>query len=159
MGCLVSDRIEEYRMDWAAPPSRDRKSKGIRFGPSTARLGLVLLNILVAALIAFSYRLYYQRQVMKKRIDDHFRQGETYVEMAVVARLLRQYYLIHQDFPPDPVGYVSLDLKKNKPYPRGCDFWGSPYLVERSRKEFYIRSAGPNRVYADRDDLLFSSRY
>lgn len=79
---------------------------------------------------------------------------KTELEMSALLRLLRQYYLSNAALPKDPLGYLKPFMQDNKPYPRGCDFWGHAYRVDSDLDGFAIRSAGPNGKMDDRDDLV-----
>lgn len=158
----MSDRIEEYRQDWVSADVPDRRVKGPRRGiPPRTRYfwPLVLVAACLLGIGIVVYDVHLKRLDWEKKMDDKVRQAETVLEMAVVARLIRQYHAANNRLPDDPVEYASANMKKNKPYPSGCDFWGKPYRLERQDRGFTLRSAGPNRNYGDRDDLLEHFQY
>ena len=105
------------------------------------------------------FDVYHQRSAWERKMDNKVRSAETDLEMAVVARLLRQFHSANNALPSDPIDYAAANMKKNKPYPPGCDFWGQRYLLDREVGGFTIRSAGPNCRYFDGDDLQYRCTY
>lgn len=110
------------------------------------------LLILLALIAVFWVKTWRDR--LDKLANDEFCTMKTRLELSAQLRLLRQYYLSNGALPPHPEEYLRPYLKDNKRFPRGCDFWGSPYRVEQFFDYFGVRSAGPNGRWNDADDLL-----
>lgn len=152
----MNDRIEEYRMDWHSGPARlVRRAKTLRFRPKRPWLSLILILLVGTAVV------YWKRwePVAAAAIDDEVNRTKTGLEIAAALRSLRQYYLSHGSLPQQPEQYLKSSLRPNKAYSPGCDFWGTPYRVDRYFDGFGVRSAGPNRRFEDRDDLVQAVTY
>lgn len=149
----VNDRIEEYRRDWQAGPGGPKKRKLPKAARPVKIAGFVLLA-LCGLLVGFSKALGHWRDRLEKATQNELCRVKTSLEMSAQLRLLRQYYLSNGALPPDPMGYLMPFLKDNKPFPKGNDFWGHPYRVESYVEQFGVRSAGPNGILEDRDDLV-----
>lgn len=151
------DRIEEYRRDWIAGPYRRIKRRTLKLKKPLRWGGLMLLVLLGLGVSFFSVLNQYRHRLERATYDQVCR-IKTELELSAQLRLLRQYYLSNGGLPQDPMGYLKPFLKDNKPFPKGCDFWGRPYRVEQYWDYFGIRSAGPNGKMEDADDLLASAK-
>lgn len=151
------DRIEEYRRDWIAGPYRRIKRRTLKLRKRWRWGGLALV-VLAGLGVSFYSVLNQYRHRLEKATNNEVCRMKTELELSALLRLLRQYYLSNGGLPQDPIGYLKPFLKDNKPYPRGCDFWGHPYKVEQYWDYFGIRSAGPNGKMDDGDDLLASAK-
>ena len=152
----MNDRIEEYRRDWqSGPVAPVRSARPLRF--RRRRSWLLGLLVLGSGLSVFGYHSW--RPWLERAARDEVNRMKTGLELAAGMRLLRQHYLAHGSLPTVPEDLLRASLSSNKPYPPGCDFWGTPYRVDRYFDGFGVRSAGPNRRLDDRDDLVRAVRY
>lgn len=151
----MNDRIEEYRCDWVAGPApRVRKpiTHVIADNPGYSSLVLFLVGLCVATLVYIGFG---RHASWEKQIDRLVKATETKMEMATSVRLLNQYRRANNALPANPTEYLAGNLKNNKPYPRGYDFWGTPYRVDLLDDGYALRSAGPDKKFNDADDLVF----
>ncbi len=94
------------------------------------------------------------RARLEREARDEMNAMKTRLELSAQMRLLQQYYLSNGNPPQNPSLYLRPYLKDNKPFPKGCDFWGHPYRVDSYWNFLGVRSAGPNGKMDDRDDLV-----
>ncbi|MBT9586902.1 hypothetical protein IV102_26410 [bacterium] len=153
------DRIEEYRRDWVSGPAPKKRARKPFKASRPVKIGGILLLALVAAVTSGQAALQRWQKRLEKTTNDEVCKMKTELELSAQLRLLRQYYLSNGSLPQDPIRYLEPYLKDNKPYPKGCDFWGHPYRVDQYWDYFGVRSAGPNGKWEDRDDLLASVRF
>ena len=150
----VNDRIEEYRRDWQAGPGGPKKKRKLPKAARPVKIASFVLLALCCLLVGFSKVVDHWRARLEKAAHNEMCRMKTSLELSAQLRLLRQYYLSNGALPPDPRGYLMPFLKDNKKFPRGCDFWGHPYRVDSYVEQFDVRSAGPNGIMDDRDDLV-----
>jgi len=150
----VTDRIEEYRRDWQAGPGGPQKKRKLPKAARPVKIASFVMLALCILLVRFSKVVGHRRDRLEKATHNEMCRMKTSLELSAQLRLLRQYYLSNGALPPDPMGYLMPFLKDNKPFPRGNDFWGHPYRVDSYVEQFDVRSAGPNGIMEDRDDLV-----
>ena len=154
----MSDRTEEYRQDWECAPLVEP----VRFTcrpRDTAKFMLFPRFLLCLCLVMLARGAYARHRMWEHRVSNQIKHTETVMEMSVAGRLLRHYHTAFDALPKDPVKYIATSLRVNKPHPRGCDFWGTPYRVEACNDGFKVRSAGPDCKFGTRDDLTYTSTY
>lgn len=145
------DRIEEYRRDWVAGPVPKPKKIRIRFPHLRWKiwrwvsLALALFSGVALATLHRPFKLWIDNQVL---------QMKTGLEMTMMMRELRRYYLTHASLPPSPEGFLRDRPSKANPNPPGYDYWGRPYRFEHDWQGFWLRSAGANGLAGDGDDLV-----
>ncbi len=150
----VNDRIEEYRRDWDAASSGPVKKRRIPKPARPVQMASLGLLAVCSLLVGANKLLNHYRQKMQNAAQREVNRVKTELEMSAQLRLLRQYYLSNAALPKDPMGYLKPFLKDNKPFPRGCDFWGHEYRVDSDPDGFAMRSAGPDGKMETRDDLV-----
>ncbi|MFN8613593.1 MAG: hypothetical protein U0931_39010 [Vulcanimicrobiota bacterium] len=149
----VNDRIEEYRRDWQAGPGGPSVKKPGARPARPVQLATVLMLVACSLLVGGDKLVEMWRKRLVRQTQNQTNRIKTELEMSAHLRLLRQYYLSNGSLPPDPMGYLLPYFKDNKPYPRGCDFWGHYYRVDSDLEQFGIRSAGLDGKMDTRDDL------
>jgi len=99
---------------------------------------------------------YYQhrRDRLVKAVLDQTRTTQTQMELAVIARVTRDFRIGEGRYPTDFSAFLQRSLRPNKPFPVGTDFWGRPYRLEIAVEGFVVRSAGADGRYHTRDDLV-----
>ena len=90
----------------------------------------------------------------KTWLDNQVVQMKTGLEMTMMMREMRRYYLTHASLPPSPEAYLFDRPSRANPYPPGHDYWGRPYHFEHDWQGFWLRSPGANGIRGDRDDLV-----
>lgn len=150
----LNDRIEEYRRDWDAASAGPVKKRRIPKPARPVQMASFVLLAMCSLLVGANKLVDHWRRQLQNATQREICRVKTELEMSAQLRLLRQYYLSNAALPKDPMGYLRPFLKDNKPFPRGCDFWGHQYRVDSDPDGFAIRSAGPNGKMDDRDDLV-----
>ncbi|MBS2040560.1 hypothetical protein JST97_36575 [bacterium] len=149
----VNDRIEEYRRDWQAGPGGPAVKKPAPRAARPVHLATFLMLAACSLLVGGDKLLDLWRRRLIHQTQNQANRIKTELEMSTHLRLLRQYYLSNAALPPDPMGYLIPFFKDNKPYPKGCDFWGHYYRVDSDPDQFGIRSAGVDGKMDTADDL------
>lgn len=90
----------------------------------------------------------------RDRADLEFRFLQTELELKAVAALVRSHYAATGAMPEDLQAFLAQNLKKNKQYGAGQDFWGHDYLLEESAEGFRVRSSGADGRHWTGDDLV-----
>ncbi|MBI3924449.1 MAG: hypothetical protein HY319_02810 [Armatimonadetes bacterium] len=143
-------RARETQGPPASAPRADH-SKGLRLlrGLACDLSSWLKIGVLVLLLVAGLAWLEHTRS----RSDREFRTLQTQLEMKAVAVLVRSNVAATGGMPEDLQQFLAQNLKKNKEYGAGKDFWGSDYTVEEFPDHFEVRSAGPDGKPRTPDDL------
>jgi hypothetical protein len=154
----LSDRIEEFRRDWIAdgdsyPQAHGRKKVSTHRSPSSV-FGTFLL---VFFGVSLTYGVVVYRRELSRWIDNEIIYLKTRTEMSTVSRLILQHHRANGTLPTDYKEYLEGNMKKNKPTGAATDFWGTPYHISSADKVVTIVSAGQDRKFGTRDDLVIES--
>lgn len=148
---------EKDRPTEGAPKApRRRRSMMPALRVAVRKLGhwLTLLSVFVllgAALVWLKHT--------RDRADLEFRLLQTELELKAVAVLVRSHYAATGEMPRDLQKFLEQNLKKNKQYGAGQDFWGRDYLLEELTDGFRVRSAGPDGRPWTEDDLVYEMTF
>lgn len=112
----------------------------------------MFLSLLGLCVAGFYYQ--HRRERWVRSLSDQARTAETQLELAVVARVVRDFRIEQGRYPQDLKFYLSRTLRQNKPFPPGTDFWGRDYRLEPGVEGFLVRSAGADGRFHTRDDLV-----
>lgn len=115
------------------------------------RTGLFVTLIL---LCVGGWYFQHRRDRVVKALLNQTRATETQIELAVIARVTRDFRIGEGRYPQDFQAFLRRSLRPNKPFPVGTDFWGRPYRLELEPDGFVVRSAGADGRYQTRDDLI-----
>jgi hypothetical protein len=155
----MSDRIEEYRRDWCAdgesyPEARGRAKVSTHRTPGES-IGKAFFFALCVSVI---YGLVTNRNELSRWIDNQVNRLKTQTEMSAVSRLLQQHHRVTGTVPADFKEYLNGNMKKTKPSGASTDFWGTGYLISSADKTLTIISAGQDRKFGTRDDLVLQAQ-
>lgn len=89
-----------------------------------------------------------------KKVLNETRATQTQMELAIIARVTRDFRVGEGRYPSDFQAFLRRALRPNKPSPVGTDFWGRPYHLEIEPEGFVVRSAGADGRLQTKDDLI-----
>lgn len=127
-------------------PSRQRRWGGGR--PFRYGLFIALLLLCVGG-----WWYQHRRAKVLGAVLNSTRATQTQIELAVVARVTRDFRVGEGRYPSDFQAFLRRALRPNKAYPPGMDFWGRPYALDIEPEGFVVRSAGIDGRLNTPDDL------
>lgn len=154
----MSDRIEEFRRDWIADGDSYPQVKGrVKVTTHRSPSSVVGTFLLVFFGVSLTYGVVVYRRELSRWIDNEIIYLKTKTEMSTVSRLILQHHRSNGTLPTDYKEYLEGNMKRTKPTGAATDFSGTPYRISSADKILTIVSAGQDRKFETRDDLVVES--